>query len=319
MRRLAILLLVSGCITASTQQKFDPALLRQIDARIQQGIADQKYPGGVYHLEQGEKVYENVYGNRALLPAVEPMTVDTIFDAASITKVVATTPAIWLLIQRGKIGIDDPVQKFIPEFPHPDVTIRHLLTHTSGLRPDLDLREPWSGYDTAMQLIMKEELMNKPGYVFRYSDINFELLGEIVRRVSGEPLDVFAKKEIFEPLGMSGTGFRPLTRRFAATSPAGRGRAGAAGPGEGRIAPTEMTDGVMLRGVVHDPTSRRMGGVAGHAGLFITVHDLAKYCRMLLRGGSPIFRPEIVQQMTSVQSPPNVAVKRAGGFDIDSS
>ncbi|HLJ74563.1 MAG TPA: exo-beta-N-acetylmuramidase NamZ domain-containing protein, partial [Thermoanaerobaculia bacterium] len=311
MRRLAVLLLFSGCITASTQQKFDPALLRQIDARIQQGIADQKYPGGVYHLEQGDKVYENMYGNRALVPAVERMTVDTIFDAASITKVVATTPAIWLLIQRGKIGIDDPVQKFIPEFPHPDMTIRHLLTHTSGLRPDLDLREPWSGYDTAMQLILKEELMNEPGYVFRYSDINFELLGEIVRRVSGEPLDVFAEKEIFEPLGMTDTGFRRVRADFS--------RPAEAGPTLGRIAPTEMTDGVMLRGVVHDPTARRMGGVAGHAGLFITVHDLAKYCRMLLRGGSPIFRPEIVQQMTSVQSPPDVAVKRAGGFDIDSS
>ncbi|HEY6844518.1 MAG TPA: exo-beta-N-acetylmuramidase NamZ domain-containing protein, partial [Thermoanaerobaculia bacterium] len=304
MRRLAILLLFSGCITASTQQKFDPALLRQIDARIEQGIADHKYPGGVYHLEQGEKVYENVYGNRSLVPTVEKMTVDTIFDAASITKVVATTPAVWLLIQRGKIAIDDPVQKFIPEFPHPGVTIRHLLTHTSGLRPDLDLRDPWSGYDTAMQLIMKEELMNKPGYVFRYSDINFELLGEIVRRVSGEPLNVFAKKEIFDPLGMTDTDFRPTANEQRPTA---------------RVAPTEMTDGVMLRGVVHDPTSRRMGGVAGHAGLFITVHDLAKYCRMLLRGGSPIFTPEIVQQMTSVQSPANVAVKRAGGFDIDSS
>src|SRR5581483_4393930 len=152
---------------------------------------------------------------------------------------------------------------------------------------------------TAMQLIMKEQPVNRPGFVFRYSDINFEILGEIVRRVSGEPLDIFAKKEIFDPLGMTDAGFNPKPSN--------------------RIAPTEMTDGVMLRGVVHDPTARRMGGVAGHAGLFITVHDLAKYCRMLLRGGSPIFRPEIVQQMTSVQSPPNVAVKRAGGFDIDSS
>src|SRR5579884_1028335 len=116
MRRLATLLLLSGCITASTQQKFDAALLRQIDARIEQGIADQKYPGGVYHLEQGEKIYEKAYGKRSLVPTVEPMTVDTIFDAASITKVVATTPAIWLLIQRGKIAIDDPVQKFVPEF-----------------------------------------------------------------------------------------------------------------------------------------------------------------------------------------------------------
>ena len=317
MRRFALLLLFSSCITAPTHEKFDPAILRQIDARIERGIADHKYPGGVYHLEQGDKVYEKAYGKRSLIPDVEPMTVDTIFDAASITKVVATTPSIWLLIQRGTIAIDDPVQKFIPEFPHPDITIRHLLTHTSGLRPDLDLREPWSGYDNAMQRIMNEEPVNRPGFVFRYSDINFELLGEVVRRVSGEPLNVFAKREIFDPLGMTDTDFRPQASGLRNADPPDARRL--TPDVSSRIAPTEMTDGVMLRGVVHDPTARRMGGVAGHAGLFITVHDLAKYCRMLLRGGSPIFRPEIVQQMTSVESPPNVAVKRAGGFDIDSS
>jgi len=299
MRRVSLLfLLVAACATPPAPS-FDPAITAQIDAAIQRAIAEHKIPGGLYYLEKGEKVYERVYGNRALVPAPEPMTVDTIFDAASITKVVATTPSIWLLIQRGKIGIDDPVQKFIPEFPYADVTIRHLLTHTSGLRPDLDLKDPWSGYDTAMQLVMKEELVNKPGFVFRYSDINFELLGEIVRRVSGQPLDVFAKKEIFEPLGMSDTGFRPAD--------------------SSRVAPTELVDNVMLRGVVHDPTARRMGGVAGHAGLFITIHDLARYCRMLLGGGAPVFKPETVEQMTRVQSPANVAIKRAGGFDIDSS
>ena len=171
--------LVLACSSSVPVPSFDRDILRQIDARIEQAIADRKTPGGVYHLEQcggqrpsavrtaeggcppqNTKIYEKAYGNRALVPNIEPMTIDTIFDAASITKVVATTPAIWLLIQRGKINLDDPVQKFIPEFPHPDITIRHLLTHTSGLRPDLDLKEPWSGYDTAMQLIMKEEPVN---------------------------------------------------------------------------------------------------------------------------------------------------------------
>lgn len=276
-------------------------ILHRIDEAIETAIAQQKAPGAVFHLEHNGAVYEKAYGNRSLVPAVEPMTADTIFDAASLTKVTATTPAIWLLVQRGTIAsIDDPVQKYIPEFPHADVTLRHLLTHTSGLRPDLDLKDPWSGYDTAMKLIMQEKLTNKPGYVFRYSDINFELLGEIVQRVSGQPLDVFTKREIFDPLGMTDTGFRPSTPNA-------------------RIAPSEMTDGVMLRGVVHDPTARRMGGVAGHAGLFTTTGDLAKYCRMLLRGGSPIFRPDIVKMMTTDQSPANVAVKRTGGFDLDSS
>jgi len=306
MRLLAVssITLFLACSTAPVDTTFDRQILHQIDTRIERAIDDRKIPGGVYHLERDGAVYEKAYGKRSLVPEVEPMTVDTIFDAASITKVAATTPAIWLLIQRGKIGLDDPAQKFIPEFPHPEITIRHLLTHTSGLRPDLDLKDPWSGYDTAMQLVMREEPINKPGYVFRYSDINFELLGEIVRRVSGDPLDVFVKREIYDRLGMSDTGFL----RTAARGPRPASR----------IAPTEMTDNVMLRGVVHDPTARRMGGVAGHAGLFITAHDLAKYCRMLLRGGDPIFTPETVAMMTAVQSPPNVAVRRAGGVDYDS-
>src|SRR5437762_9976996 len=150
MRRFAvslITLLLGCCATApagepalrravSQTAPFDTAVLSQIDARIEQAIADQKIPGGVYHLERNGAVYEKAYGNRALVPDVERMSIDTIFDAASITKVAATTPAIWLLIERGKIGLDDPAQKFIPEFPHADITIRHLLTHTSGLRPD---------------------------------------------------------------------------------------------------------------------------------------------------------------------------------------
>lgn len=277
-------------------------LAAHIDAAINQAIAEHKLPGGVVWVERGKNVYHHAYGHRALVPHEEPMSEDTIFDAASLTKVTATTPSVWLLIERGKIGLDDPVSKYLPEFHggwRDDVTIRHLLTHTSGLRPDLDLRAPWSGYDTAMRMAFAEMPLNRPGYVFRYSDINFELLGEIVRRVSGVPLDVFADREVFKKLGMKDTTFHP--RDLA------------------RVAPTEMTDGVMLRGVVHDPTARRMGGVAGHAGLFTTARDLAKYARMLLRGGSPIFKPETVKQMTGVVSPPNVAARRAGGFDLDSS
>ncbi len=277
-------------------------LAAHIDAAINHAIAEHKIPGGVVWVERGTNVYHHAYGHRALVPREEPMTEDTMFDAASLTKVTATTPSIWLLIERGKIGLDDPVSKYLPEFHggwRDEVTIRHLLTHTSGLRPDLDLREPWSGYDTAMKLAFAEIPLNRPGYVFRYSDINFELLGEIVHRVSGVPLDVFAEREIFKKLRMKDTTFHPHNLA--------------------RVAPTEMTDGVMLRGVVHDPTARRMGGVAGHAGLFTTASDLAKYARMLLRGGSPIFKPETVKAMTSVQTPPNVVVRRAGGFDIDSS
>jgi uncharacterized protein YbbC (DUF1343 family)/CubicO group peptidase (beta-lactamase class C family) len=306
-----------SCSSLPRSTPFDSTTLGEIDRTIEQAIAAQKFPGGVFHLERDGAIYEKAYGNRALVPAVEPMTVDTIFDAASITKVVATTPSIWLLIERGRIELDAPVSRYIPEFKggwRDEMTIRHLLTHTSGLRPDLDLTPAWSGYDTAIRMAIAEEPRQRPGYTFRYSDINFELLGEIVRRVSGEPLDIFAKREIFEPLRMRDTSFRPRSADgSSAVPPAARRQ------DNERIAPTEQTPQGMLRGVVHDPTARNMGGVAGHAGLFITAHDLAIYCRMLLRGGAPIFKPETVAKMTSVESPANVAVRRAGGFDLDSS
>jgi uncharacterized protein YbbC (DUF1343 family)/CubicO group peptidase (beta-lactamase class C family) len=305
MRRLSIAALaaiITGCTTMQNTNTFDADRLREIDRTIETAIAEHKLPGGVFHLERGGSVYEKTYGNRALVPAVETMTDDTIFDAASLTKVVATTPSIWLLIERAKIELDAPVSRYLPEFRggwRDEITIRHLLTHTSGLRPDLDLSTSWSGYDAAIRMAIAEEPRQRPGYTFRYSDINFELLGEIVKRVSGDDLDVFAKREIFEPLGMIDTAFRPADQK--------------------RIAPTEQTADGMLRGIVHDPTARRMGGVAGHAGLFTTVHDLTLYCRMLVRGGDPIFKPETVKMLTSVATPPNVAVRRAAGFDIDSS
>src|SRR3954471_4456022 len=213
MRRLsiaALAALLASCTTMQNSSTFDAARLREIDRTIETAIAEHKLPGGVFHLERGDAVYEKAYGNRALVPVVEPMTIDTVFDAASLTKVVATTPAIWLLIQRGKIEIDAPVSRYIPEFRggwRDEITIRHLLTHTSGLRPDLDLSPPWSGYDTAIRMAMAEEPRQRPGYTFRYSDINFELLGEIVRRISGDDLDVFADREIFRPLGMRDTFF----------------------------------------------------------------------------------------------------------------
>ncbi len=305
MRRLSISLaaLLFNCTTMQDTRTFDPTRLAEIDRTIETAIADRRLPGGVFHLEHAGAVYEKAYGNRSLVPAVEAMTADTIFDAASLTKIVATTPSVWLLIERGQVDLDAPVSRYIPEFRggwRDEITVRHLLTHTSGLRPDLDLSPPWSGYDTAMKMAMAEEPRQRPGFTFRYSDINFELLGEIVSRVSGQPLDAFAKKEIFDRLGMRDTGFRPPASAIS------------------RIAPTEPAPEGMLLGVVHDPTARRMGGVAGHAGLFTTIHDLTLYCRMLLGGGASVLRPDTVTRMTGVVSPPQVAVRRAGGFDLDS-
>lgn len=266
---------------------FRDEKLVEIDVAVRDAISDRRLPGGVLLIEhQGQRILR-AYGNRALEPRVERMTPDTIFDAASITKVVATAPSIWLLIARGKLSLDQSLRSVLPEFTDDAVTLRHLLTHTSGLRPGLD-RDDWSGYAEGVRRALAEVPQNRPGAVFRYSDINYILLGEVVRVASGEPLDGFAKKNVFAPLGMHDTTFRP--KRSA------------------RVAPTENG----LRGIVHDPTARRMGGVAGHAGMFTTAADLAKFARAVLDG---TFFP---RAMTEVASPPEVAVHRAAGFDIDS-
>ncbi|HSP15046.1 MAG TPA: exo-beta-N-acetylmuramidase NamZ domain-containing protein [Thermoanaerobaculia bacterium] len=308
-RRLFFLALLFACAstTPRVDEVFDRTRLREIDARIEKAIADHQIPGGVLWIERNGVAYHRAYGNRSLVPAVETMTEDTIFDAASLTKVTATAPSIWLLIQQGKVALDAPVNTYIPEFTggwRDEITIRHLLTHTSGLRPDLTLTDGWSGFDEAWKRIVNEEVLQRPGAAFRYSDINYELLGEVVHRVSGEPLDQFARKHVFEPLGMMDTRFYPVPSKPRDLT---------------RIAPTEQdSEFGMLRGVVHDPTARRMGGVAGHAGMFTTASDLAKFARALLNGGRGVWTPEIVKEMTSVQSPPGVAVRRAGGFDVDS-
>ncbi|MGH9758783.1 MAG: serine hydrolase, partial [Candidatus Acidiferrales bacterium] len=183
------------------------------------------------------------------------------------------------------------------------VTVRQLLTHTSGLRPDIETRTDWRGRPAAIQKACEEKLQSTPGTFFRYSDINFFLLGEIVQRVSKTPLEEFVLREIYRPLRMKDTGYLPPESKRA------------------RVAPTEVVDGRPWRGTVHDQTARHMGGVAGHAGLFVTAADLARYARMLLNHGSlegvRIFKPETVKLMTSVQTPPDVPARRGLGWDIE--
>jgi uncharacterized protein YbbC (DUF1343 family)/CubicO group peptidase (beta-lactamase class C family) len=238
------------------------------------------------------------------------MTADAVFDVASMTKVVATATAVMQLVEQGKIELSAPVSDYWPEFKQNGkdlVTIRELMTHYSGLPPDLELKPAWTGYDTAMQMIVAAKPDVPPGTRFIYSDINFETLGEIVRRVSGESLDVYCAEHIFQPLGMKDTLFKP---------PASL---------RNRIAPTEYergSSGPMLWGVVHDPTSRFMGGVAGHAGLFSTGNDLSIFAQMLLNGGTyngaRILSPLSIEKMTTPQTPPNQMVLRGLGWDIDS-
>ena len=286
------------------------ANLSVVDPIIADAIREQKIPGAVLLVGHGGSVvYRKAYGSRALVPRREAMTLDTIFDLASLSKVVATTPCVMKLFEQGKIKLNDPVARYLPEFSQngkDDTTVRQLLVHYSGLREDLDLKDKnspdkWQGKDTAYKMAFAEKPAFPPGSRFLYSDINFITLGALVERVSGEALDVYAAKNIFQPLGMSHTRYRP---------PAAW---------KSKIAPTEYDDDhVMLRGVVHDPTAQRMGGVAGHAGVFSTADDLAKYAQALLNGGGKVLAPITVEKMTTPQQPPNATAVRGFGWDLDS-
>jgi uncharacterized protein YbbC (DUF1343 family)/CubicO group peptidase (beta-lactamase class C family) len=286
---------------------------------IEEAIAEKKLPGAVVVVGHRDRVvYQKAFGNRAVVPAVEPMTLDTIFDLASLTKVVATTTSVTMLIEDGRIRLNDRVATVIPGFERygkGDITVRHLLTHVSGLRPDVDLADDWTGADTAISLAIEEVPTAAPGERFVYSDINYFLLGEIVKRVSGLSLDEFARRRIFGPLRMTDTMFLPppaLNARIAPSescTPYGW--------------PCEGPDMKMLRGTVHDPTARRMGGVAGHAGLFGTAADLSVFVRMLMAGGTyrgvRILSPLAVEKMTSPATPDLERNVRGFGWDIDSS
>jgi uncharacterized protein YbbC (DUF1343 family)/CubicO group peptidase (beta-lactamase class C family) len=275
-----------------------------LDPLMQKAVADGNMPGGVLLVgRNGGIVYRKAFGFRSLEPTREPMTVDTIFDLASLTKCVATTMSMMRLIEEGRVRLNDPVAAYLPQFGQngkQDITVRELLTHYSGLAPDLDLSMAWTGREAAFTMAMQQKPAYLPGTRFVYSDINFETLGFIVEKISGMSLNEFAAKNVFEPLGMKHTRFLP--------------------PDEWKplIAPTQYDEqNRMLRGVVHDPTARRMGGVAGHAGLFSTADDLAVFAQDLL-SGSKIISRESVEKMSTPQTPANAASVRGLGWDIDS-
>ena len=299
--------------------------LAQMDAVINEEISNKKLPGAVVLVgRKGRIVWRKSYGARALEPSREAMTPDTIFDLASLTKVVATATSIMLLVERGKLRLSDPVSLHIPELKgegRDRITIEQLLTHVSGYAPDFDLRERWTGYDEAIKRLIKEPLRNPPGNRFTYSDIGFITLGEIVARVGGMPLDQFAQKNIFEPLRMTNTGFRPSVTLKSRIAPTERRRGQLSYLGD--TAANAGAEGeVWLRGEVHDPTSYRMNGVAGHAGLFSTADDLAIYCQMILNGGSfggvRILAPLTVAEMTRPRLVSTGGGTRGLGWDINS-
>jgi uncharacterized protein YbbC (DUF1343 family)/CubicO group peptidase (beta-lactamase class C family) len=305
---LVVALLVSQVslplLAAATEPASPLSRLGVLDAIVQEAIHEGQIPGAVVLVwHNGQVVYRKAFGDRSVEPRREPMTVDTIFDLASLTKAVATTTAVMQLIEHGRVRLNDPVEKYIPEFAQndkEDITVRELLIHHSGLPEDLDLTQPWEGRETGFHMAFAERTVFPPGSKFLYSDINFITLGALVERVTGTALDTYCAKNIFTPLQMTHTRFLPP----AAWRP--------------RIAPTQYDENdKMLRGVVHDPTARRMGGVAGHAGLFSTADDLAKFAQALL-SGSKILSPLTVEKMTTPQQPASSQVLRGLGWDIDS-
>jgi len=288
----------------------DQERMSPVSGIVEKAISDGQIPGAVVLVgNQGRVIYRGAFGYRALVPEKIPMTPDSIFDISSLTKVVTAT-AVMQLAEKGKLVLDKPVVRYWPQFRgkgKEKITVRQLLTHYSGLRPDLDMRQRWSGHKEALRRIIAEKPVSPPGSRFIYSDINFMILGELVRRISSEPLDVYCTEHIFAPLGMKDTSFNPeaLLRD--------------------RIAPTEYINGSkddILNGEVHDPAARRMEGVAGHAGLFSTADDLSLFARMILDNGRAgdirILSPLTVKKMITSQSPPGKMILRGLGWDIDS-
>ena len=316
----AITMTASACLAFSTAgcawlgprpAPLDAARFAPIDHAIGSVIAERRMPGAVFHLERAGMAYQKAYGSYSYEDGAAAVTQATVFDAASLTKIVATAPSVMLLAEEGRIALDAPLVRYLPECAghgRDPITVRHLLTHTSGLPAGLPATPSWHGLARALELACSRTPTDPPGTAFRYSDVNYILLGELVRRVSGQPLDRFARQRIFTPLGMRDSHFVPL-----------------AAVGAARIAPTQRLagDGLrLLQGQVHDPTARRMDGVAGSAGLFTTSADLARFARMLLAGGEldgvRVLSRDSVRMMTTAQTGPDILAQRGMGMDIDS-
>ncbi|HVS39549.1 MAG TPA: serine hydrolase domain-containing protein [Gemmataceae bacterium] len=284
--------------------------LDRIDAVVKQALDHGDAPGAVVLItHRGHIIFRRAYGLRSKQPAETPMTVDTIFDLASLTKPLATASAILLLVEQGKLRPSDPVSRYLPAFAakgKDKVTVEQLLLHTSGLIPDNPVSDYQDGRDKAIQRICDLEPASEPGAKFAYSDLNYIILGELVEKISGKPLDEFAKENLFTPLGLTTMGFKPADSL------------------NDRIAPTEKRDGKWLIGDVHDPRSALLGGVAGHAGLFATADELAVCAEMLLDGGvwkdRRILSDLTVKRLTTPHPVPlaNGGLgQRTWGWDVD--
>ena len=285
---------------------IDGEQLVPIRELVLQEIERGNLPGAVVAIGRRDAlVYCEAIGHRQIEPTPEEMTTDTVFDMASLTKPVATATSVMLLVQQGQIRLRDPIAKYIPEFAangKESITVEHLLTHQGGFVPDNPLKDYLSGTQQAWENIWALKPVNGIGKKFVYTDVGFLVLGELVHRVTGESVAEFAAKNIYSPLGMTATGFNPSSKLTS------------------RIAPTEKKDGKWLRGQVHDPRASALDGIAGHAGLFSTVQDLALYANMMLTGGGSanysVLGPATIKEMARIR---DVAGQDRGlGWDMRS-
>jgi uncharacterized protein YbbC (DUF1343 family)/CubicO group peptidase (beta-lactamase class C family) len=317
---LLALALASPCFAGLPEAKpeavgFDPSRLARVEDAIARGIGEKKVPGAVVVVgRRGKVVLAKAFGRRTVEPMDEPMTRDTVFDMASLTKPIATATSVMVLLERGKFRLADRVVTYLPELKgngKDAITIEQLLRHRSGLVPDDPISDYAEGPEVAWQRIGDLKPVETPGERFLYSDVGFMVLGRLVEKVSGQSLDEFARGAIFDPLGMVDTGFRPIGGLPDEPTPVSR------------IAPTEREGSRMLRGLVHDPRSRALGGVAGHAGLFGTADDLAVLAQMLLDGGKGldgkrVLSPLTVRAMVDPGSTPE-GQRRGLGWDSETS
>lgn len=280
--------------------------VERIDGLVENAIRKGLISGGVVHIgSRGGLLFEKAYGRIGAETVARPVSTDTIFDLASLTKVAATTTAIMKLAEEGKLSLVEPVRRWFPELEgkgKDELLLLNLLTHTSGL-DDFSL-DPAAPLQSAVAGAAGQRLKGDLGSRFHYADINFILLAELVNRVSGEALDLYTAKKIYLPLGMKDTGFNPPVEK------------------SGRIAPTFGDGSIMLTGLPQDYPARQLGGVAGHAGLFSTAGDLALFCRMILDdgvlGGKRVLEARTVSQMTAPYFSRGGRVIRGLGWDISS-
>jgi CubicO group peptidase (beta-lactamase class C family) len=326
---LVIVLLVLGSVSVLLGQSVPAAKpedvgmsakhLAYLDQIIGEALQRKDFPGAVLLVtRKGKTVYRKAFGESQWLPEPKPMSVDMIFDLASITKPVATATSVMILVERGKIRLWDKVKEFVPDFaayiqekgiPGEDARLWHLLTHTSGLPPYTDPKEVEKKYgspcstEDLVKVIAQIPKECLPGKQFTYSCLNYITLAHIVKKVTGQTIAEFSADAIFRPLGMGRTFYNPPAQFIP------------------MCVPTQVIDGSPLRGVVHDPLARLQGGVSGNAGLFSTADDLAVFAQMMLDGGEwkgvRVLSPLAVERMTEIF--PKVAEAGRGlGWDFTS-